>query len=136
MTRDEKPRRLRFLRSQKVMILQAMRSAAPSAVIAVCTLAGAQVALADEPGRVQISFDTSGPEQKGFESRALTSEELTGIRGAGLESGPPKLGNGTNTAVILFDEVNGKRGSGTSKTTAFDAGIGSRLNSSISAGVN
>ncbi len=136
MTRDDKPKRLCFLRSQKTMIVRAMRGAAPSAVFAVCALAGAQVALADEPDRVQIGFDTSGPGQSGFETRALTPEELTGVRGAGLDSGPPKLDNGTNTAVILFDEAGSKRSSGASKTASFDAGVGTRISSTTSARVD
>lgn len=130
MTRDEISKRLCFLRSQKSKIVRAMRGAAPSVVLAVSALAGAQVALADEPGRVQISFETSGPEQSAFEAQALSPEELTEVRGAGNDSGPPQLDSGSDTAVILFDEVGGKRGSGTSKTS-YNAGLGTSLGSSI-----
>lgn len=145
MTRDEKPKRLRFLRSQKTMIVRAMRGAAPTAVLAVCALAGAQAALADQPGRVQISFETSGlkaeaPEaealrDEAFQGKALSAEELTGVRGAGLEAGAPGRDGRRDTAVILFDEIGGKRGGSGNTKLSHDAGLGSSLNQSVSSGV-
>ena len=143
MTRDEKPKRLRFLRGQKTMIVRAMRGAAPTALWAACLLAGAQAALADQPGRVQISFETSGlkaaaPEallDEAFQGKALSAEELTGVRGAGLEAGAPGLDGRRDTAVILFDEIGGKRGGRGNTKLSHDAGLGSNLNQSVSSGV-
>ena len=121
-----------------------MRGVAPTAVLAICALAGAQAALADQPGSVQISFETSGLKaeaaealhDEAFQGKALSAEELTGVRGAGLEAGAPGLDGRRNTAVILFDEIGGKRGGSGNTKLSNDAGLGSSLNRSVTSGVN
>ena len=112
---------------------QATRSLA-LAVLGV--LAGAPAALAEESLRIQVSFGTDGVAPEALQSEALSLEELKDIRGAGLDAGAPQLDSGSDTAVILFDELGNGRGAGPSKTSSYNSGLGTQMNTSIAGTAN
>ena len=108
----------------------------PLGVASLAPVALAPVALAEEPQQLEIGFETGAVELEAFQSEALSVEELKDIRGAGLDAGPPRLDSGSETAVILFDELGNGRGNGSSKTSSYNAGLGSQVNSSITGSSN